>query len=110
MKIVESDKIMVASSLNKTAEGALFDLFNKFFIKRDGNDFYRIALQESGYSTTAIVHPNFNAAIVINAEYLFKESTAFLNRFEKYEFNLEYLKDQVVNEVYGKITECFKKI
>ncbi len=45
MKIVESDKIMIASSLNKTAEGALFDLFNKFFIKRDGNDFYRIALQ-----------------------------------------------------------------
>lgn len=45
MKHVESEKTLIASSLNKTAEGALFDLFNKFFIKRDGRDLYRIALQ-----------------------------------------------------------------
>lgn len=30
--------------LNKTAEGALFDLFNKFFIKRDNNEYYRVAM------------------------------------------------------------------
>lgn len=45
MKIVGSDSTLVASSLNKTVEGALFDLFNKFFINRDGQELYRIALQ-----------------------------------------------------------------
>lgn len=65
VKLVESEKKMIATSLNKTAEGALFDLFNKFFMKRDGMDVYRVAM-ESGLLLTSMVHPKFNAAVVID--------------------------------------------
>lgn len=81
MKLVESDKTMIASSLNKTTEGALFDLFNKFFKRVEENETYRVALQNSGYNTIGVAHPKFNTAIIIREEDLLKESSAFLNRF-----------------------------
>jgi hypothetical protein len=37
---------MIAMSLNKTVEGALFDLFNKFFMKKGGRDVYRVVSQD----------------------------------------------------------------
>lgn len=99
MKLVESDKTMIASSLNKTTEGALFDLFNKFFKRVEENDTYRIALQNSGYSATGIAHSNFNTAIIIQVDELLKESSAFLNRFEKYSFELSDYRD-------GRLDKC----
>jgi hypothetical protein len=44
---------MIAISLNKTVEGALFDLFNKFFMRRDGSDIYRVAT-ENGMIATSV--------------------------------------------------------
>jgi len=62
---------MIATSLNKTVEGSLFDLFNKSFIKRDGLEMYRYAL-DSGALKTETVHPQFNAAVIIRSENLRK--------------------------------------
>ena len=44
IKTAENDKVLVANSLNGAVETALFDLFNKFFIKRDKLEFYRVAM------------------------------------------------------------------
>jgi hypothetical protein len=44
IKLTDSEKKIMITSLNKTAEGALFDLFNKFFMKRDCSDVYRVAM------------------------------------------------------------------
>jgi hypothetical protein len=62
---VDSDKKAIITSLNKTAEGALFDLFNKFFMKRGGSDVFRVAM-ESGLMLTPVFNPKFNCVVILD--------------------------------------------
>ena len=64
---VETNSILMANSLNNTVETALFDLFNKFFIKRGNEEVYRVAMQ-SGLLFTEIVNKEFNVCLSITYE------------------------------------------
>jgi hypothetical protein len=86
MNLAASENKMIAMSLNKTVEGAFFDLFNKFFMKRENLDVYRIATVD-GLTVTSVYNPKFNAVFVMSREDTCNESSAFLNRFAKYDFN-----------------------
>jgi hypothetical protein len=65
IELTQSDRKMVAIALNKTAEGALFDLFNKFFMRRNGMDCYRVAM-ESALLLTTPINPKFNGSVLID--------------------------------------------
>ena len=65
VRSTECERILVASSLNKKIETALYDLFNKFYIKRGGEEYYKVGL-ESGALFTEVIHPKFNCAIILH--------------------------------------------
>jgi hypothetical protein len=62
---MESGKKMIAFSLNKTVESSFFDLFNKSFLRRNGEDVYRVSM-ESNVSLTSIFNPKSNVIVIMN--------------------------------------------
>jgi uncharacterized protein YqgV (UPF0045/DUF77 family) len=109
IRLADSDKKLLAISLNKTAEGALFDLFNKFFMKMGGVDVFRVA-KEGGSLSTAVFNPKFNLVVLIDKSDLHRESPAFLNRFEKYEFNFSDMMGTEVEVLYNRVLKKLKRI
>lgn len=75
-----SDTVLIANNLNPVVETTLYDLFNKFYMKRAGNNIYRVALN-SGFTMPAKVHSNFNCIVIVRASDFNRMESAFMNRF-----------------------------
>jgi hypothetical protein len=73
IKLVESNKKAIITSVNKTTESALLDLFNKLFMKKGGLDVIRVGKTASNLK--------FNGVVIMDKNEVRNKSLAFLNRF-----------------------------
>ena len=89
---------------------SLYDLLNQNYLQIRGRVYCTIAVKGESYKR--VVHPAFKAVVILNEDTVYDKRAVdppFLNRFEKYRFNLLHIftspQEAVLKELVDWLTE-----
>ena len=86
---MEEGKILILKNLEHIYP-ALFELFNRNFIKINEKNYLSITMSSSE-NKQFLVNDEFRCIISVNYEQIAQEETSFINRFEKHIISFDYL-------------------
>ena len=84
---------------------SLYDLLNQNYLHSRGRTYCTIAVKDESYKR--VVHPSFKAIVIMNEEQVYEKKAVdppFLNRFEKFRFNLSHIFSRRDTTLLGDIT------
>ena len=103
---LNKEMVLILSNLDQIYP-FLYDIFNRNFIIKDDKKYGRIC-QGNVSEQTTLIHEKFRIIVMIDKNYIYKQESPFLNRFEKAIVKFEDLLEHEKKESSKKIFQNLK--